>query len=458
MSAPIGGTKTLFADNFSRDGRINSTKWDFNDFDKGGSFYNGTQQRQVLPSASGGVLHLQLDTYNPPPKPIPADWNSNPPAFLGSEAISKQLFTRGETGVAFEARLKVPQTQGGIVGGFFTFAGPPASHDEIDFEAITRNFDQIQTNIYHNRGLDNGNPKYSDPVPNLLGTWHTYRIEWLPDRVRWFVDGALVRTTSDPKEVPDKAMALHLNIWGSPSNWPSGQPGFVATKDASKNQKFFFDVNSVKVEQLSTMTGGGGADALRGAARSDWINGLNGADKIYGGAGHDTGLGGAGADTLYGGAGNDALYGGRDADKLYGGSGADYLRGGYGNDLIGGGGGRDVQIGDNGADAFTFLSAANSRPGANRDVIADMNPRFGDKIDLKAIDANTRVASNQAFEFIGTREFSGNVGDAAHRGEVRYEAVKRGVLVSANSNGDKIADFEILVIGLAALKASDFVL
>ena len=54
------------------------------------------------------------------------------------------------------------------------------------------------------------------------GTYHTYRIEWLPDMVRWLVDSKEVRT--ETTLVPDKPMNLHFNIWVGGLGWYVSYP------------------------------------------------------------------------------------------------------------------------------------------------------------------------------------------------------------------------------------------
>jgi len=96
---------------------------------------------------------------------------------------------------------------------------------------------------------------------------------------------------------------------------------------------------------------------------------LTGITEINGGAGNDTLIGSAGADTIVGGAGKDTLTGG------------------------------------GGADTFVFKAVGESTV-ANPDRILDFVSGV-DRIDLSAIDANTRVAGNQAFTFIGADDFTG---------------------------------------------------
>lgn len=70
-----------------------------------------------------------------------------------------------------------------------------------------------------------------------------------------------------------------------------------------------------------------------------------------------------------------------------------------------------------------------------------------DKIDLHDMDANTQVAFDQAFSFVGSAGFSGAAG------KLRFSD---GVL-SGDHDGDGIADFFVQVTG-GALRADDFML
>lgn len=190
MTSEIAGSQIIFSDNFPNDGPIESTKWDYNHWSQNNntSYYGNTNIRQNLPSASGGVMHLLFDTYNP------KDPNHN--TFYGSEAITKQTFDLSNGPIAFEAQVRYEQNQPGIIGGFFTlFRGTTQSHDEIDFEAMSNKFDQMQTNIYHNQPYNSGDAKsYPFNPAGTLSDFHTYRIEWYSNMVRWLIDGNVVRT------------------------------------------------------------------------------------------------------------------------------------------------------------------------------------------------------------------------------------------------------------------------
>jgi serralysin len=93
-----------------------------------------------------------------------------------------------------------------------------------------------------------------------------------------------------------------------------------------------------------------------------------------------------------------------------------------------------------------FASVSHSR-GASVDTIKDF-VRGSDRIDLRGIDANTKVSGNQAFSFIGKSDFSGKAGQLKFASGV----------VSGDVNGDGVADFQIKVAGLSALSKGDFYL
>jgi Ca2+-binding RTX toxin-like protein len=149
-------------------------------------------------------------------------------------------------------------------------------------------------------------------------------------------------------------------------------------------------------------------------------------------------VGGDFADSLSGLKGEDALWGHGGADSLDGGAGNDSLRGGAGADLLTGGAGRDV---------FVYALASDSND-AGRDTIADF-VRRSDKIDLHQIDANTHLAGDQAFTL--AKHFHGNAG------ELLVGSLGGDTLVQGDIDGDKVADFAVLLTGDLHLKAADFV-
>ena len=174
--------------------------------------------------------------------------------------------------------------------------------------------------------------------------------------------------------------------------------------------------------------------ALANNANDNLFAGGGGRDRLLLGGGDDTGLGGNGGDVIWGEGGNDLL------------------RGDDGNDTLRGGQGLDMLTGGIGADRFDFRLTGDSAPDlATQDIITDFNAAEGDRIDLRAIDAAEELAGNQDFHLI-----SGNFSGTA--GEIGLVAQGADLMVMADTDGDGLADFVLLLTDLATLTAVDFLL
>jgi Ca2+-binding RTX toxin-like protein len=202
-------------------------------------------------------------------------------------------------------------------------------------------------------------------------------------------------------------------------------------------------------------------DILTGDDLANVIEGGTGDDKIAGGAAGDTAsyasatvgvvvqLVAGAQDTI--GAGIDTL---SSIEHLLGSAHGDVLKGNFGNNILTGGVGADKLTGNAGVDTFRYLDAADSVAGA-RDQIVDFSVADGDTISLAAIDANTGAGGDQGFSFIGAAAFSGVAG------ELRVSYVGNVANVSADTDGDGLADFALRVDGTSAatpLTAGDFLL
>lgn len=188
---------------------------------------------------------------------------------------------------------------------------------------------------------------------------------------------------------------------------------------------------------MKNIIGTNRSDRLSGSGDSLYIDGRGGDDWIYGGAYNDI---------LIGGDGNDHLFFGAGQDKLTGGSGNDTFH------FTG-----PVKPSSNGFSTGTsggWVSVPKEPP-KPAGIITDFNTN-GDKLDVSAIDANTKLSGNQAFKFLGSPGFS------KHAGELRYEQVNLSgtandkTMVYGDVNGDGKADFTIQLAGLKTLESGDF--
>lgn len=248
-----------------------------------------------------------------------------------------------------------------------------------------------------------------------------------------------------------------------------------------------------------------GNDTLFGEQGWDWLYGGNGDDVLDGGAGSDRLDGGAGADRMMGGLDNDLYavndkqdqvienagegidevesyiesyvlpanvehlylragafdgsgngldnrifgneednyitgHGGNDELKGY--AGFDNIHGGDGDDKIWGGADTDVMSGGAGADTFIWMFAEETGAGRDtRDVILDFNPLEGDRIDLRAVDADWTTPGVQHFSFVANGNFTAP-------GQISFyvEATNpQEIIVRMNTDSDSAADATILL-------------
>lgn len=128
-------------------------------------------------------------------------------------------------------------------------------------------------------------------------------------------------------------------------------------------------------------------------------------------------FGRGGNDRILGRGGDDVLYGDKTIERSAGGAspfviaedavgGRDILNGGDGDDVLVGGRGADIFTGEGGRDRFVYEKAADSLTAAP-DTIYEYET--GDRIDLRALDANPYKAGNQAFHVGATKAHIGDV-------------------------------------------------
>ena len=161
---------------------------------------------------SGGVLELVLSKNgegHPPPEKA-----SEARAYSCAELQTHRKYGYG----TYEFRASAALAPG-LVSAFFTYVGPTpeaqSPHDEIDFEFLGRDTRAVQLNYF---GAGAGKHEHMAPLSfNASEMMANYAFEWLPDRIRWFIDGKLVH---EAKAEPDKPFPktpgkIYLSLWAS---------------------------------------------------------------------------------------------------------------------------------------------------------------------------------------------------------------------------------------------------
>jgi Ca2+-binding RTX toxin-like protein len=157
--------------------------------------------------------------------------------------------------------------------------------------------------------------------------------------------------------------------------------------------------------------------------------------------------GGLGTDTY---SNMEGIIGSSFNDTLTGSSANDVLMGGDGDDVLIGAGGADTLTGGSGANTFKYnaISDSGTTINVNTDTIVDFK-EGSDVIDLSAIDANTAVNNNQAFNFGGQ-----NANTVAN--SVTWNTDGTNTFIHLDNNGNTTADMVLVMTGVHNLTAANF--
>ncbi|MER9139281.1 family 16 glycosylhydrolase [Mesorhizobium sp. M0830] len=188
-------TSPSFVDDFKS---FDRARWYVSDGWNNGSHQNCTwSKRQV--SLSDGVLSLGFEKQQLKNR-----------EFACGEVQTKQRFGYG----TYEARMKT-DTGSGLNAAFFSYIGPSDKQpwDEIDFEVLTKNTSKVQVNAYiAGKGK---NEKLVDVPGGTESAFNDYAFVWHKDSLRWYVNGQLVNTITDPAKLPTHAQKIFFSFWGS---------------------------------------------------------------------------------------------------------------------------------------------------------------------------------------------------------------------------------------------------
>ena len=272
----------------------------------------------------------------------------------------------------------------------------------------------------------------------------------------------------------DRLLAMTIDQLGDPRPVPSEsnpdtgavESGFVPSKVASAGNDVLTGTTAA-----NAISGLGGHDFIKGLAGDDTLSGNNGGDVLTGGLGNDKLNGGNGIDLvnyadvatgvtvdLRGDAASDTdtARRGSETDTLTGIEGAigssanDTFFGDNAANWFQGGGGKDTFTGGSGRDLYDYNLTSAAGLGTSRDVITDFD-HLVDDIDLAGIDADTGVAGNQAFRWVGAAALTG-------AGEVGYYTADGNTIIRMSTDADVTAEGEIQLSGIRTLTAVDFYL
>lgn len=189
-----------FHDDFDK---LDTGRWYVSDGWSNGAHQNCTwSQRQV--TAADGMLRVGFA-----PGPV------GDRQYGCGEIQTRQAYGYG----TYEARLKTPAGSG-LNAAFFTYIGAEQSkpHDEIDFEILLKDTAAVETTAFVNGVSGDGEvgSGRSHQLPHPSDSDFTsFAMTWEPEEIRFYIDGELVRTMSDPATIPTNPQRIFFSLWGS---------------------------------------------------------------------------------------------------------------------------------------------------------------------------------------------------------------------------------------------------
>ncbi len=173
-----------------------------------------------------GIMRLVMEAIE-----VPASYSRHEKKTVDKKPCAsgelRTLLEHGPYG-RLEARMKSPDSSG-FVQSMFTFQFYKDPWQEIDIELQGRLPDSVSTNVITNHAADfeecdvykctNNTEKHFEINARHSAQWHVYTIDWLPERVDFFVDGQLKRTVKRTEieaaggNFPDQPATLLMNFW-----------------------------------------------------------------------------------------------------------------------------------------------------------------------------------------------------------------------------------------------------
>ncbi|WP_299614971.1 glycoside hydrolase family 16 protein [Pelagibius sp.] len=188
-------TGASFVEEFDR---LNEKRWYISDGWANGTYQNCLWSADQV-SVGEGTLRLSF-----------AERPSGERRYACAEVQSRQRFGHG----VYEARMKAVAGSG-FNTAFFTYIGPVHKQPwhEIDFEILGKDTSRVQLNHFVD---GKGRNETLATLPgDAEAAFHDYAFVWEKNRLRFFVNGQLVHTVTDPQKLPARPMKILFSLWAS---------------------------------------------------------------------------------------------------------------------------------------------------------------------------------------------------------------------------------------------------
>lgn len=180
----------------------------------------------------------------------------------GSTVSSSHFLWYGKTTIKMKT-----SGGGGVISDFILLS---SVKDEVDYEMVGYDLNEVQSNYYWQGQLDYKNMLPAKVSSNTEENYHEYTIDWQEDKIEWIIDGNTVRTlnkedtknsTTGDYAFPQTPCRIQFGLWpagdssaqgtrewaGGPIQWDQGQ--------AAQDGFFYVDVESLSVEPYDPPSG-----------------------------------------------------------------------------------------------------------------------------------------------------------------------------------------------------------
>ncbi|KAJ1895040.1 putative glycosidase CRH2, partial [Kickxella alabastrina] len=169
---------------------------------------------------------------------------------FGATVMNTRAFQYGTV----EAVMRSGSSGGGVVSSFIIRNDKVG--DEIDFEFVGADKGSVESNFYWHDQLDYTKMVKSPTLPDTTTNYHSYAIQWTPDKIVWLINGNAFRTVnradtwdsaSNTFKYPDSESYVSFSIWdgGSGAKGTSDWAGGLIQWD---NQPFTMAVKSINID------------------------------------------------------------------------------------------------------------------------------------------------------------------------------------------------------------------
>jgi beta-glucanase (GH16 family) len=223
----------------------------------------------------------------------------------------------------FEMRAQLPAGQG-FWPAFWLLPENGSWPPELDvLEALSSDPTRMVTTSHSSAS---GMLSNNATVANTTTGFHTYGMDWEPDFITWYFDGAKVYQIATPADMNQPMymivnLAVGGNFAGPSDGVSSGQlqvdwvrayaannpGGSAATTYDASTDTISTNGNYVLPSNVHNLTLTGAGQTVSGNSLDNVITSDNNNNTLNGGDGNDTLIAGRGHDTLTGGAGNDTF-------------------------------------------------------------------------------------------------------------------------------------------------------